>query len=527
MEKVEEDPNLLNKEGEKEENTLNNEEEDKGEAQESSSEIIYIKDRARTTIYIILVCISGFSACDGGICPQQIDYLKKDFKTTKDSTVGLFGSVDYIGRVVGALIFASIMGKMNRKILLVSTLLFKALTLLIALLTPDKIINIIARGLSGISQVFFTTYFPVWCDQYGKEKKRTLMVTIVQLGGGLGIIIGYGLGLLCEEVISTKDYSGWRSAFGIEGIILIVCGIIIFSFKNKYFSNNFVLIKDNEGREEIPSTENNASILSNFGKMLCNKLFLFTTLANSVTFFGISIVQYWGDQYMEKVLEIGKNKRFVAFACLCLLGPILGTLFGGIICSNLGGYGRRKTMIFIIILVLIASIFSEITALFTAPMAFISLCWFFLFFICGTISPESGIIISSLDSNLRGDGFSLSNCILNLIGNFPAAYVFSLLLDFFEDKVGEYKNYRYAWAFCMSYNIIGLLFIIIAAIYRFKIKGDLNTTDEIKYIDPNDIGRINDTTFSTSNDGENAIEKSTTQENKNIFNNTDDDSYLT
>ena len=341
------------------------------------------------------------------------------------------------------------MGIINRKMLLVFTLLFKALTLLTALLTPDKAVNIIARGLSGISQVFFTTYLPVWCDQYGKEKKRTLMVTIVQLGGGLGIIIGYGLGLLCEEVISTEDYSGWRTAFGIEGIILIICGIIIFSFKNKYFSNNFVLIKDNEGKEEIPLKEKNTSILSNFGKILCNKLFLFTTLSNSVTFFGIGIVQYWGDQYMEKVLDMEKNQRFIAFVCLCLLGPILGTLFGGIVCSNLGGYGRRKTMIFIIILELIATIFSEITEFFTVPMAFISLSWFFLFFICGTISPESGIIISSLESSLRGDGFSLCNCILNLIGNFPASYVFSLLLDFFEDKVGEYKNYKYAWGFCI------------------------------------------------------------------------------
>ena len=520
MDKVEKEPTLVNNEGEKEENALNNEEENE-EDDQTPSELIHIKDKARTTIYIVLVCISGFSACDGGICPQQIDYLKKDFKTNKDSTVGFFGSVDYIGRVIGALLFSAIMGKMNRKMLLVFCLLFKALTLLTALLTPDKIVNIIARGLSGIAQVFFTTYLPVWCDQYGKERKRTLMVTIVQLGGGLGIIFGYGLGLICEELISTKDYSGWRTAFAIEGIILIVCGIIIFSFKNKYFSNNFVLVKDNEGKEEDSLTENNASILSNFGKMLCNKLFLFTTLANSVTFFGISIVQYWGDQYMEKVLEIEKKKRFVAFACLCLLGPILGTLFGGVVCSNLGGYGKRKTMVFIIILVLIASIFSEITALFTVPMAFIALSWFFLFFICGTISPESGIIISSLDSSLRGDGFSLCNCILNLIGNFPASYVFSLLLDFFEEKVGEYKNYRYAWGFSMSYNFIGLLFIIIAGIYRFKIKGDLKvlTSSNVKKgIDTSNIGKINDTTFNSNENQDN--------ETENAFTNTYDDDYL-
>ena len=48
----------------------------------------------------------------------------------------------------------------------------------------------------------------------------------------------------------------------------------------------------------------------------------------------MSIVQYWGDKYMENVLKLEKAKRFIAFGCLCLLGPILGKLFGGIVCSQ-------------------------------------------------------------------------------------------------------------------------------------------------------------------------------------------------
>ena len=62
----------------------------------------------------------------------------------------------------------------------------------------------------------------------------------------------------------------------------------------------------------------------------------------------------------------------------------------------------------------------------------------------------------------------------------------------------------------MSYNNIGLLFIIIAGIYRFKIKGDLTATDEVKNIDTTDIGRLNDTTFSTiSNEGVKDVEMNT------------------
>ena len=259
---------------------LDNEE----DGQETPSEIIIISNKARISIFICLILISTFSACDGGILPQQKENVQKDFSADGNSIIGLFSSVDYIGRAIGGFIFAIILGKINRKMLFVSTLIFKAATLFIALITKDKTLNIIARGLSGISQVFYTTYLPVWCDQYGKVKSRTIMVTLVQLGAPVGIIIGYGLGLLCEKIYHNDQYSGWRLSFGIEGIILIICAFVIFSFHNKYFSYNFVLTGDNEGREEdkIDLIKNN--ILSNFGKILCNKLFLFTTLSNSVAF---------------------------------------------------------------------------------------------------------------------------------------------------------------------------------------------------------------------------------------------------
>ena len=496
---------LLNrKEREETQKIINNENsEDEEERKEFDSDIININDKARKAIYICLVAVSCFSSLDGGILPQQVDNIKSDFNTTKDSTVGFFGSVDFIGRVIGAFIFAIIMGKMNRKMLLVSLLLLKSLTLIFALFTKNKIVNITLRGISGIPQVFITTYLTVWCDQYGKEKKRTLMVTFVQLFGALGIVIGYGIGVVCDK-ISSDDILGWRLAFGFEGIILIVCGLIIFSFKNKYFSCNFVLIKDNEGKEEETNNEINIkSILKNFKKILSNKIYLYTTLSNSTIWFGMSVVQYWGDKYMEKVLHMEKSERFIAFGCLCILGPIVGILVGGIICSKLGGYENKKSMIFLIILIFMGSIISELAAVHTIKILFIILSWFFLFFTCAAIPAETGIIISSLENNLRGDGFALTNCINNLMGNFPASYFFSLVSDLFEKKITDenknYKHYRYAWCISMGYNFIGLILIIIAGIYRFKIKGDLSK-DNLKNLDRESLGKLDESINNANNE---------------------------
>ena len=128
---------------------------------------------------------------------------------------------------------------------------------------------------------------------------------------------------------------------------------------------------------------------------------------------------------------------------------------------------------------------------------FIIFSWSYLFFICAAIPPESGIIIASLENSLRGDGFALSNSLMNFLGNFPPSYIFGTLSDFFKSKINEedakiYKHYIYSWMVCMAYNYIGVIFIIIAGIFRFKIKGDLSTNLDEEINDAKNIGIEND-----------------------------------
>ena len=471
-----------------------------GEDTESNSTLIEINDNARRTIYICLVLIHTFSNCDGGVIPQQNNNIKTDFKDEDDSLIGFFGSVDYFGRVFGALIFAFILGKMNRKMILFLTLILKAITLLIAVPFGGSVINIIFRGISGISQVFYTSYLPVWCDQYGKKKHRTIMVMLVQLGLPIGIIIGYGMGMICDLIIpEDSNYKGWRVCFGIEGVILLIIAFIILGFKKRYFSEKFVLIDDNIGKEENveeEAEEQDSKKLINFDnikKIICNKLFLFTTLSDSVAFFGMGIIQFWGDKYMEVVLKMETTLRFVIFALLCLLGPICGMVFGGMVCSKLGGYNTKKAMILTIILLLMAAVFSSLITLGNKMVVFIIFSWCYLFFLCGAMPPASGIIIASLDNNLRGDGFALSNSLLNLIGSFPSSYIFGALLDFYkkkmtEEEVNDARHYVYTMISCMAYNFVGVILIAIAGVFRFKIKGDLSVNQEEGMTDADTLG---------------------------------------
>ena len=166
-------------------------------------------------------------------------------------------------------------------------------------------------------------------------------------------------------------------------------------------------------------------------------------------------------------------------------------------------------MIFIIILLMVAALLSSLVTLGNNTVVFIIFSWSYLFFICAAVPPESGIIIASLENNLRGDGFALSNSLLNLLGSFPPSYIYGALSDLIKRKISEeevnnYTHYVYSWMFCMAYNYVGVIFILIAGIFRFRIKGDLSGNPEEELNEAENIG-IDTETISSEQDKKESI----------------------
>ena len=87
-----------------------------------NTEPINLNVKHRTLIFILMGMVYCFSSSDGGIIPQQNSKIKEDFEDNDNALVGFFGSVDYIGRVIGAIVFSFILGKVNRKFVLFITL---------------------------------------------------------------------------------------------------------------------------------------------------------------------------------------------------------------------------------------------------------------------------------------------------------------------------------------------------------------------------------------------------------------------
>ena len=66
------------------------------------------------------------------------------------------------------------------------------------------------------------------------------------------------------------------------------------------------------------------------------------SIGNTVAFFGMRVIQFYADKFMELVLGVDKNVKFIYFIILCVAGPILGVLIIGIIMQKIGGYGSRN-----------------------------------------------------------------------------------------------------------------------------------------------------------------------------------------
>lgn len=459
-------------------------------------EEIKINDKIRKAIFFIMCIEYCISSCDGGIIPQQNTNIQKDFEEEDvEYRVGLFGSIDYIGRIIGAIVMSLLINRINRKYYFCGCCFLKGITCIIPLISPNYYLNITARLLSGIPQTLLTSYGTIWTDQFGRWKKRSLMLAIFQLASLLGIIIGYGLGIISNAILknsSIKDkFYGWRLCFLTQGIFLIVIGIILMAYPKIYFSSKFYLNKDNdyEGREktleEINKEKNQSNnkfydLMKTIPKILCTKIFIFMSLGNTVAFFGMRVIQFYADKYMEKVLDVEENNKFIYYIVLCMTGPILGILICGIIMSKIGGYTSKKGMIFILILNIAACIISLFITISLNTFISLASAWFYLFCFAAVTPLQGGVIIASLPLELKGNGFSVNMFFLNGIGSFPSSYVFSLICDFIKDYYPEQGDMRYrtTMRITMLYNFVGLILVSIGSFLRFRLSGEFGNSDK-------------------------------------------------
>jgi len=421
----------------------------------NKNENFSITKSRRWYVFTLLVISNIFIQMDHGSIPASTWNLYKIFNSNQE--IGLFGSLVFIGNLIGALIYFYLINACNRKKLLIYSMFFIAICLITFILTTNTIFLLINRVILGIFQAYFIIYLPLWSNQYGVTNQRSIMLSIGQLTTPLGVFVGY---IIASECISINEEIGWKFSFVIQSVVIIAMIFLIYRISEKLFDSKYESYKDDRNKTDTTFFKLSESIIidqdtnindiinmSYFKQIFSNKIYVLSIFSISCIYFSVTGVQYWGGDYMNRILKIhSPQKRLLYFSIICFTSPTLGVLVAGYSVSKLKhGYNNIKVFNICFICSIFTFISGVISALVSRIDLFIIFMWLAFFFGGAIVPILTGIIITSLPKHLRASGNSLQLFIGTLLGYLPAPYIYGVLEDYFED--GGKKSYFFNMSF--------------------------------------------------------------------------------
>ena len=421
----------------------------------------------RIFIFLLFIILSILVDVDNGVIASSSQIIKKDLKLN-DSQFGLFASVPFIGRIIGLIIFMGIISSNHRKLCLVLTMVLHGLFFNFFYFYSNFYILIGLRILTSIMKVYGTIYIPVWIDQFGIRKYKTLFFTLIYMTSPYGQVLGFYFG-------TFLFHDEWKSALNWIGAYLLILSTIFSFIPSKYFSTKYMFI-GYEDKEQLVVTGKKKRI-SLFGLdkstqdknekksvsiILCNlfsnRIYIFSSITRGITFFIFQIIHNFFKDYSINSLKIKNEKQILYFyGFASLFGPASGSLLGGLICTKLGGYESKNSIIVPIIFGIFANVSIFLLTHITNFNAF-SISLFAFFFSSGAILPTiAGYIISSVKKEEKAIGSGFDMLITTLLGKLPGPIIYGLLNDYFKSH-----DNKLAWKITLCYFYIGFIFMLMA-----------------------------------------------------------------
>lgn len=437
-------------------------------------EIVDLPRNVRWIVFVIFVFLNVVMNIDHGSVPAATEKIKFDLGID-DSILGIFGSLVFLGNLIGALVSFSLINFFNRKYLLIISLFLNTSCLCTFIIKKAPVYFLFTnRILVGTFQSFISIYLPVWCDQFGIYKKKTMMISYIQVATPLGIVVGYLLTYLIMNNI------GWKYSFIIQGGLIGIIILILLFIPNKYFSSSIrreskenpedktsedEVDKNNtvftETRHRVSKNEKSSNSCKKLCLIFAEPVFIFCILSLSSLFFIITAIQYWATNYMEETIHVeNQNLYFYSYVIICLTSPTLGVLIGGKIVSLFGGYESKHSILLCGLFGMLASGFAFFVPFQKEIWFFTLLLWLVLFFGGAIVAPLTGIIITSLPQELAGSANSITNFFCILFGYLPAPSVYGWIKTI--------KNVHFAMQVTMWYSFSGVFWMIFAILFRYK-----------------------------------------------------------
>ena len=453
---------------------------------------VVLKRNVRWVIMIIFILLNMIMMIDTGLFSSASTKIKETLNIN-DEKFGLFGSCNHTGRILGTITFMLVFNFVHRKKLMLVALYIHCLS--IFLFTVIKIVPLLffSRILNGFCSTFGFVYFPIWIDQFGIQKKKTVMMSYIQMASPLGMVLGYTM----NTIIGSDK---WKTTLLIESISLFTFLSFLLFIPKKYFSRKLTFKQHFEGeqikkltkiskikiknknnsdnlriRKDVSrpslfgeSNQENKNELFSFGKklkyVLTNKIFISTVLYKSTNNFICSGTGFWLSDYVENILgEKNSYNRLYSYIIIIVIGPVIGMVMGGLIGSLAGGYEKKQSVLLIFIIQIICSISSIFVPLANSLFYFILFLSLFNMLLSAVVPINAGLILWSLPKSMKGFGNGIGTLITTFLGKLPAPFLYGYLQFKFMDI-----NKKIGMILLMSVSFLGTIFLGFVSFFRYK-----------------------------------------------------------
>ena len=165
---------------------------------------------------------------DEGIIVSSYKSFIKDLNIS-DIQYGTLNSITPSGKILSLIIYMILINKNHRKFILVFTSFLHGISFYLYFFNDNYYYIAIVKFLASFCKIFITIYIPVWIDQFGIKKFKTLLLTIVYMVISYGRIIGAWLGTVifnnewkktlscCGGIFLTLSFCLFILIFGIYG----------------------------------------------------------------------------------------------------------------------------------------------------------------------------------------------------------------------------------------------------------------------------------------------------------------------
>ena len=202
---------------------------------------VYLSRYVRMILFFLLLIFSVIIDLDSGIIVSSYKSFTEDMQMS-DIQFGTISSIINAGEIIGLLIYMPIINKNHRKFIVVITSFLHGLGFFAYFISSNFYYIAILNFLISICKAFINVYIPVWIDQFGIKKYKTLLLTILYMAISIGMIVGAWIGTVLFD-------NNWKKAFVCCGVIFIILSLSLFAVPQKYYSTKYMIVEQQKNSD--------------------------------------------------------------------------------------------------------------------------------------------------------------------------------------------------------------------------------------------------------------------------------------